>query len=71
MRVYTVTELTNKVFETPEGVIIQGVMFRGLHLSRLMALVTGLSDTELDAVNRFCRALTIEQQQEAIEGWSK
>ena len=69
MRIYTVTELSDRISETPEGVVIHGVMYRGISLSRLMSLVTDLSDTELDAVNRFCRAMTITQQQTAIESW--
>jgi hypothetical protein len=69
MKIYTVTELSDKVREYPEGVVISGVMYRGLGLSRLMSLVIDLTDTELQAITTFCRTLTIAQQQTAIESW--
>jgi hypothetical protein len=70
MKCYTVTEISNKVKEVPAGVVIDGVLYKGVGLDDLMKSVSGLSDEKLDAMLAFCRKLTIEQQQEALISWS-
>ncbi len=71
MRRYSITELSDKVFETPAGVVIDGIDFKGVHLDRLMPLVTNLDDATLDAMLAFCRRLTMKQQQEALASWEE
>lgn len=71
MNRYTVTEVTSKVKEIPEGIVIDGVLYKGVGLDDLMKSVSGLSDEKLDAMLAFCRKLTMEQQQEALISWSR
>ena len=70
MKTYLVTELTSKVKETPDGVTIDGVLFKGVFLADLMHYV-GMSDTMLDAVNRFCRVLPEHEQTKVMVSWGK
>ena len=70
MKRYTVTELTSKIVEYPEGVKIDGLLYSGVALATLMRLVVQIDDTMLDAIVAFRRKLTETQQQAALlESW--